>query len=180
MSQDERSIDRARVAELLELYGGDPEQFPEGEREAAQTLLAEDAQLAALQREAAALDGLLNAYEPGPPSAALSRVVAEIPLRHAQNEAATGLLELLGLGRGGLLRAGLAGALAGGLGIALAITTAPIDEGASATTGVQSEPETGSGPQADLSDDEAWDDFAALAFADDLTFERLDDGEQAP
>jgi len=51
----------ARLIELIEAYGGDPEAWPEGERAAALALLSKSEAAQAALSEARALDGLLGA-----------------------------------------------------------------------------------------------------------------------
>lgn len=77
-----RAVTMKRLVELLEAYGAAPERWPESERAAAEELLARSDAARALQREAAALDRLLDALPPVAPSAVLrDRVLAAAPKR---------------------------------------------------------------------------------------------------
>lgn len=69
-----------RVREIIEAYGADPGRWPDRERDAALAMLRRDGSLAALQREARQLDGLLDDVAPPPlrlDAADLARRVAE-------------------------------------------------------------------------------------------------------
>lgn len=70
-----------RLAELLDVYGADPQRWPEDERAAAETLLATSPELRARAETAASLDALLDAAPAAPaPSAALrDRILASAP-----------------------------------------------------------------------------------------------------
>lgn len=176
MKQPEPRIDRARVVALLERFGGDPARFPETERRAAAALIAQDPELSALQREASELDDMLGALETPVPSAALRRAVAEIPLRHVREPGrSVGLLELFGAGLMGRLRFAASFLVALGAGLA-AGRMAPATEGGGDAP--EQTLELAAGDAASPSDpDSAWEEFAALAFADSLTLEDgSDDG----
>jgi len=77
------TVDRLR--ELLDAYGASPTRWPEAERASAQKLVAESAAARELQREADALDRLLDALPAGDASPALvSRVLGGAPGRRAR------------------------------------------------------------------------------------------------
>jgi hypothetical protein len=76
------TIDKKRLAALLDIHGADPARFPEAERAPALALLASDEKARALLGQAEALARALSALHDPQPSAALQRAVAEIPLRH--------------------------------------------------------------------------------------------------
>ena len=67
------TLDRLRA--LLDAYGAAPERWPEPERDAARRLCAESTAAAAMLRQAAELDRLLDAASIQPPSPALERLV---------------------------------------------------------------------------------------------------------
>ncbi len=67
----DRKMDMARLAAILDAYGGDERRWPESERAAALALLAESAAARALRDEAAALDTLLDVALAPAPSPAL-------------------------------------------------------------------------------------------------------------
>lgn len=163
MTDKPPNIDEARVRELLTQYGADPQRFPAPERDAASAWLARSAELKALQKEARALDALLDLSAPAPASAELMRRVAEIPLRHPQGAEPQWMRQLLG---GHLvLRLTAAFVLAAVLGVGSGIWAA----GGEATVS----------PQAQLSE-EAWEDLEMLAFSDSLVFEDFSTQKDAP
>jgi hypothetical protein len=77
----------ARLADLLEAYGADPQRWPSAERTAAEALLQSDPRAAELQRSARLLDAQLDMFEVAEPSAHLQARVLEIPIRHAATPA---------------------------------------------------------------------------------------------
>jgi hypothetical protein len=77
--------DTKRLSELLAAYGASPERWPEPEREAARRLVESSAEAAALAKEAAALDRVLDAVTIEPPSLSLAhRVLATAPRRRVR------------------------------------------------------------------------------------------------
>jgi hypothetical protein len=67
-----------RLAEIIEAYGGHSRNWPQAEREAAERLLADDAQQARLRASAAEFDRVLDAMGPIVPSGVLrGRVLAD-------------------------------------------------------------------------------------------------------
>lgn len=73
-------MDRERVQQLFDSYGGEPALWPAQERESALSLIREDSALQAQQRAAAALDQWLDAL----PSEAVNpqltqRILAQLP-----------------------------------------------------------------------------------------------------
>jgi hypothetical protein len=72
----------ARLADLLEAYGADPQRWPSAERTPAEALLQSDPRAAELQRSARLLDAQLDMFEVAEPSAHLQARVLEIPIRH--------------------------------------------------------------------------------------------------
>ncbi len=114
MSDRPAAMDATRFAALAASHGSRPQQWPEAERTAALAFAATPEGLAILEA-AAELDAMLDHYAVAPPTAALhARVVAAgsaslAPRRRSRRW-------WLGLGLAG---AGLAGALAGTLAIAL-------------------------------------------------------------
>jgi hypothetical protein len=73
-----------RLAQLLDAYGGDPSQWPQAERAAAQQLLETNAEAQKLRARALQLDAALDLSElPDPATANLRARVLEIPIRHA-------------------------------------------------------------------------------------------------
>jgi hypothetical protein len=146
----------ARLRELLDSYGAAPERWPAAEREAAQALLANDADAQRLQREAAELDGLLDVVPAHPPSAALRARVAEIPARSARGVAAWWSPRALwGMA--------LAGAFVATLGVVSGAWLGA-DEGTSAS-GDENASASGEGTSAS---DDGWDDVTTVAFAGNL------------
>jgi hypothetical protein len=86
---DRSQMTLARLGELLDAYGADPERWPSAEREAALALLAQSAQARHRREASAQLDGVLNlapAHTASP--ALLDRVLAAAP-RPASAESAT-------------------------------------------------------------------------------------------
>jgi hypothetical protein len=73
---------RERFRALLESYGSRLANWPEGERTAAEALIAESPDAADLLAEHRKLDIWLDTASHAEPSAALMRRIAEIPLRH--------------------------------------------------------------------------------------------------
>jgi hypothetical protein len=153
-----------RFEELLDLYGTDLARFPEDERAAASALLAADAGAQRLHAQALALESGLQGMSAPEPSAALRRAVAEIPLRHPQQTAASATLWPLRWGSAWALFASAAvmvmlGALSGSM-----------------SRDVDFAELTGAGTENDASADEreTIDELAELAFASDL------DDELAP
>src|SRR5690606_40615752 len=70
-------IDLERLATLLDAYGGDPQRWPEAERDAALALIAASADARRLHDEARRLDALLDALPAATPSPDLEeRIVA--------------------------------------------------------------------------------------------------------
>ncbi len=68
-----------RLRELLEAYGAEPGRWPARERAAALTLLAENEDARRLQRQAAAIDGLLDRATPiAPPIIDAELLVASV------------------------------------------------------------------------------------------------------
>ncbi len=68
-----------RLRELLEAYGAEPGRWPARERAAALTLLAENEDAQRLQRQAAAIDGLLDRATPiAPPIIDAELLVASV------------------------------------------------------------------------------------------------------
>jgi hypothetical protein len=133
-------IDLARLHELLSAYGANPSRWPKLEREAAEALLESDPEARRAQREAAGLDAWLESSVPAAPSAALSRRVAEIPLRNPRRAQRWAFERLLPW------RAVLAAALACTLG---AVSGALSMEAGSSADG----------------NDDGWDDVTAVTFA---------------
>jgi hypothetical protein len=83
MTQNEqKTVDLARFAQLLDAYGAAAEHWPEAERASALQLLTDDARARTLQREALELDGLLAAAPTFEAAPALRARVLEIPIRH--------------------------------------------------------------------------------------------------
>lgn len=79
-------MERSRLSDILDACGANPARWPEGERAAAEALLAQDAGLQAQARQEAALDDWLkewNAPAPRPEAVATllaaSRVTAQMP-----------------------------------------------------------------------------------------------------
>jgi hypothetical protein len=73
-------MDPVRFAALLDAYGADPARWPEDERPAALALLEASADARARQRDAAALDAVLDTAPPARPSDLLvARVLAAAP-----------------------------------------------------------------------------------------------------
>lgn len=69
----------ARFRELIDAYGADPKRWPTAERAEAETLLARLPEAASLQREAAALDALLDlAPAPAAPRLEAATLAARI------------------------------------------------------------------------------------------------------
>jgi hypothetical protein len=73
----------ARLGELLDAYGAEPQRWPSAERAAAEALLQSEPRAAELQRSARLLDAQLDVFEVAEPSAHLQARVLEIPIRHA-------------------------------------------------------------------------------------------------
>jgi anti-sigma factor RsiW len=76
-------MDVRRLDELLDAYGADPRRWPEGERAAAEALLASSPALRAHVDETARLDALLDALpaEPAPSPRLRAQVLASSPRR---------------------------------------------------------------------------------------------------
>ncbi|MDD9939599.1 MAG: hypothetical protein OXU20_00925 [Myxococcales bacterium] len=155
-------VDPKRALELLETYGADARRFPPGQRGAAEKLLKDQPDFAEAKRDAQALDSLLGLSQTRPASADLTRRVAEIPLRHPRQDRTWSIGGLLSP-TGELWRALTAGLLAAALGVGSGLWT-------------RSEPvdiSHNSNPTYDRAD-AAWDEFALLAFADDLALVELE------
>lgn len=154
MTRPTKPTDHARVEDLLDRYGADPDRFPAAERETARRLLQDDPTLAARAQEAAALDRLLDASAAHEPSADVMRRVAEIPLHHPKLTHSTALAETAAPPFH-FLRAALAGLFAAALGVMV---------------GLQSFPnEASQGEDLALVEDGSdGDELLTLAFADDF------------
>jgi hypothetical protein len=77
---DRSQMTRARLGELLDTYGADPERWPPEEREAACALLAQSAQAQRRREASAQLDAILDlapAHAASP--ALLDRILAAVP-----------------------------------------------------------------------------------------------------
>jgi len=72
------SITMARLEQLLDAYGADPERWPPAEREAALSLIERSAEARARCDAAASLDALLDLVAYEPPSAELAARVVEV------------------------------------------------------------------------------------------------------
>ena len=69
-----------RFEQIIDAYGGDPRRWPEGERAAAEALLATHAEAQAMAEEAARLDGWLDQVsETGPSDLLVRRVLKAAP-----------------------------------------------------------------------------------------------------
>ena len=79
---DAGPVTLARLAELLDAYGCNPEHWPERERPGALALLSNDPRALALQTAARQLDQQLEQFEVSEPSAQLRARILEIPIRH--------------------------------------------------------------------------------------------------
>jgi len=169
MHDEAAEMDRDRVRDLLERYGSDPTRFPADERAAARRLLEDSREpeavddLSRARREAQDLDALLGLSRAQPPSAELSRRVAEIPLRHPRVQDEWSLAALLSP-VGGLWRALAAGLVATALGFGSGMWTRPGDTELSSAAAEE-----------DDGAETTWDEFAMLAFADDLALSELDE-----
>ena len=108
-----------RFEELLEAKGADLATWPEGERRAAERLLADSAEARDALARARALDDLLGeAFAPEPAGQALRDAILALPVAHPREVA-----RRPGLGFRAFWQAGLGMALAAGLaGFALGIT----------------------------------------------------------
>lgn len=70
-------MDLARLTEILDAYGADPRRWPAAERAGAEALIAGSTEAAALSRDVAALDTLLDlSAAPSPSPELLARVLA--------------------------------------------------------------------------------------------------------
>ncbi|MEY4580322.1 MAG: hypothetical protein RL701_5025 [Pseudomonadota bacterium] len=86
MTQNEqKTVDLARFAQLLDAYGADTERWPEAERASAMQLLTVDEQARTLQRQALEFDALLDAAPAFEAAPSLRARVLEIPIRHERN-----------------------------------------------------------------------------------------------
>lgn len=83
------NITRERVLALIDAYGGEPERWPDREREAAVAMLSGDPDLARAAEDARALDLAMDTLPAPVPSPALRVALKEIPDRHG------GLLEVV-------------------------------------------------------------------------------------
>jgi hypothetical protein len=81
-----KPLDLERFRALVAAYGARPERFPDGEREAALTLLATSEEARDLARAEAALDSVFLQAPAGELSPGLARRLAEVPIRHARPE----------------------------------------------------------------------------------------------
>jgi hypothetical protein len=81
-----KPLDLERFKELLAAYGGRPERFPDGEREAALALLATSEQARALSAAESALDDAFATVTASELSPSLARKLAELPVRHPRAE----------------------------------------------------------------------------------------------
>ena len=121
----------ARVRELLAAYGAAPRRWPAGERSDAERLLASSAEAKVLQRQAAALDALLDqAPRPALPrleAAALAAGISAGPQARARRR----LQDMVWLRAVGLAAAALIGFIVGTTQLAdssePAASPAPID-----------------------------------------------------
>ena len=137
-----------RLQELLQVHGGDPERWPEAERQQALALCERDPEAAVLYRSARVLDGLLSEALSPEPSAQLVRRVAEIPIRHPRAAP-----ERMWWPFGGVVRTMLAAAFTLGLGVVTGLSTTPPQ-----LAQVQQEED----------DEESWESFEQLAFGPEL------------
>jgi hypothetical protein len=94
-----KTLDLQRFKELLAAYGGRPERFPDGEREAALALLASSEDARALSAAESALDDAFATITAAELSPGLARKLAELPVRHPRAERRSRFAGLLtGLG----------------------------------------------------------------------------------
>lgn len=166
MTSPIKPTDRARVEDLLERYGADPERFPAAERDTARQLLRDDPSLAARAEDAAALDALLGASTAGEPSADLMRRVAEIPLHHPKAIRSTSFGAEPGTPFH-FFRAAFAGLFAAALGVIVGLQSLPASEGQDGTVAV-------------ADDASESDELLTLAFADDFMLDDSLDLESSP
>ncbi len=75
VERDDRIMDLARLAAILDAYGADPRRWPQDERAAALALLADSPEARALCDAAEALDTLLDAPVPPAPSPELRAAI---------------------------------------------------------------------------------------------------------
>ena len=69
-----------RFEQIVDAYGGDPQRWPDGERAAAEALMATNAEARVMADEAARLDGWLDhATEAGPSDLLVRRVLKAAP-----------------------------------------------------------------------------------------------------
>lgn len=84
--KDAKPMSLARLAELLDAYGAEPERWPAHEREPALALIASDPKAAEAQGQALLLDRQLDGFDVPDASAQLRARVLEIPIRRAVPE----------------------------------------------------------------------------------------------
>lgn len=159
MTSPKKPTDRARVEDLLDRYGADPERFPADERDTARQLLKNDPALASRAQDAAALDALLSTSTAHTPSADLMRHVAEIPLHHPKATRSAALSEAAAPPFH-FVRAALAGLFAAAMGVVVGLQSLPTSVGQEDNLAM-------------VDDGSESDELLTLAFADDFL---LDDG----
>ena len=73
-----RSMDLARLREILDAFGAEPRRWPTAERAAVEALIANSPEAASLHEDAAALDMLMDLSAPPDPSPELmARILAD-------------------------------------------------------------------------------------------------------
>ena len=77
-TENGQSMDLQRLRDIFDAYGADPRRWPDGERAAAEALVARSAAAAALKEDAAALDMLMDlSTAPSPSPELMARVLAD-------------------------------------------------------------------------------------------------------
>ncbi|MDR6539750.1 hypothetical protein [Variovorax soli] len=115
-----------RLGELADAWGSDLRRWPEAERAAAQMLLERDPLAKEFLARVAELDALLDSHAVAPPDALLVQaMLASVPQQHLMGKRKLWHFSLNWWSGAGVAGVGLAGAAAGALVVAMAVTTVP-------------------------------------------------------